>query len=170
MRIIIAGSRNVTETEVRTALYRCSWLDFASVIVSGTAKGADMFGELWADERNLLIQRFPADWKKHGKRAGPLRNELMAKNAEGLVAGWNGKSRGTQSMIELASKLGLRITIVRTDTDSVQEFRPKGLLADIWEYAEERAALMEFDGGMSRSQAEREAGIEILRHFGETSN
>jgi hypothetical protein len=50
------------------------------------------------------------------KRAGPLRNFEMAKNRDGLIAVWDGQSRGTGNMIENASKLGLQVFILRNDT------------------------------------------------------
>lgn len=163
MRIIIAGSRTVTENDVRNALARCSWAGFISIVVSGTAKGADKFGEMWAEENHIKVHHFPAEWDKHGRRAGPLRNKVMAENAEGLIAVWDGQSRGTLSMIDLALKYGLRIAVLRTDTDTIEEYLPSGDLASMWELVEERAAIMEHDAGMSFMQARREAGVEILR-------
>lgn len=165
MKIIVAGSRDVTESEVRAALTLCPWVGFVSVIVSGTARGADTFGERWAQENNIEIIRFPADWERYGRRAGPIRNEVMANNAEGLVAVWDGKSRGTRSMINLALKHGLRVMVYRTDTGSVDEQPPNGEVANIWEYAEERAALKEYDGKLSRHNAEREAAIAALKRY-----
>lgn len=163
MRIIIAGSRTVSETDVRRALQRCAWAGFASAVVSGTARGADQYGENWAEENQIEIHRFPAEWEKYGKRAGPVRNKVMSENAEGLIAVWDGESRGTHSMIDLATKRGLRIAVLRTDTNTMEEYPPTGDLAGIWEAAEERAAIMEHDASMPRLQAEREAGAEVLR-------
>ncbi|MEQ8278566.1 MAG: SLOG family protein [Deltaproteobacteria bacterium] len=102
MRVIVAGSRNATEAQVNEALDRCPWIGFASAIVSGTARGADEFGERWAAKREIEVHRFPADWRTYGKRAGPIRNRQMAQNADGLVAVWDGRSRGTKTMIEFA--------------------------------------------------------------------
>jgi hypothetical protein len=163
MRIIIAGSRNVTDDQVRFALNNCLWLGFASAIVSGGARGADLFGEEWAKEQSIDIHRYPADWEKHGKRAGPLRNELMSKNAEGLIAIWDGKSRGTNNMIELAKTRGLRIFVYRTDLNQFDEYTASGDLEDLWELAEERASVKEFDANIPRLKAEREVGISILQ-------
>lgn len=161
MRIIIAGSRTVTENDVRRALQLCPWVGFVSAVVSGTAKGADQFGENWAKENGIEILYFPADWKKYGKRAGPLRNQVMAENAEGLIAVWDGKSRGTNSMISLAKKQGLRISVFRTDTKTMEEHPATGGLENIWETVEEKASIKEHEAGMSRLQAEREAGKEV---------
>lgn len=170
MRVIIAGSRSVTEAEVRMALQRCSWIGFASAVVSGTARGADTFGENWANEQQIEIHRYPADWAQYGKRAGPLRNKVMADNAEGLVAVWDGQSRGTHSMIELAQKQGLRVAILRTDSRSFEEITAMGVLAGIWEYAEERAAILEYEAGLSRKQAERQAGTVALQAYSKSKS
>jgi hypothetical protein len=78
-------------------------------VVSGCARGADQLGERWADERGYPVKRFPADWHKHGKRAGYLRNEEMAGYATHLVAFWDGRSRGTKHMIDLGHNLQTRV-------------------------------------------------------------
>ena len=67
-------------------------------IVSGHATGADTLGEAYAKQRGLSVVTFPADWKTHGKAAGPIRNRQMAHYADAVVVFWNGKSKGTQNM------------------------------------------------------------------------
>lgn len=158
MRIIIAGSREVTEAKVREAISRCPWAGFASAVVSGTARGADIYGEAWAEENGISIVRFSAEWKRYGKKAGPVRNKIMAENAEGLIAVWDGNSRGTQSMIKLAQEKGLRVFILNIATGETIDIAPSGSLTFLWEEAEERAAVLEFNAGLTRSDAERRAG------------
>ena len=110
MKTIIAGSRiGPSYQDVISAIEQCGWLP--TLIVSGTAKGADLLGEQWAIENNIPIEKYPPDWKKHGKAAGPVRNKLMAENAEALIALWDGKSTGTKHIIDYASKLGLRVYV-----------------------------------------------------------
>jgi hypothetical protein len=55
----------------------------------------------------------PANWQRDGKSAGFKRNVLMADNADALVAFWNGKSHGTQHMIDTALDRGLATRIIR---------------------------------------------------------
>lgn len=81
-------------------------------IVSGTARGADRLGENCANKYNIPIKQFPADWYTHGKKAGHLRNEEMAKYATHLIAIWDGKSKGTKNMIDLAKKYNLKVRII----------------------------------------------------------
>lgn len=75
------------------------------------AKGADTCGERYAKEHRYKIRYFPADWDRYGTAAGPIRNEEMARNADALVAFWDGKSSGTKSMIQLAQKYNLQTRV-----------------------------------------------------------
>jgi len=82
-------------------------------LVCGMAKGADRLGHNWAADTGLKIWEYPADWKTHGKGAGYIRNELMAKNADMLIAFWDGQSRGTKDMILRAVAHGLEIHVFK---------------------------------------------------------
>ncbi len=72
------------------------------VVVSGGAKGADAIGERYAEENGFEVEKYPADWEKYGKSAGPRRNLQMAKVCDYVICFWDGKSKGTKSMIEFA--------------------------------------------------------------------
>ncbi len=85
------------------------------IIVSGHASGADSLGEKFAADHNLQCELHPADWERHGRAAGPIRNEKMAEVSDALIAFWDGKSRGTKSMIEIARRKGLQVAVVRYD-------------------------------------------------------
>ena len=86
-----------------------------SINVSGHASGADSLGEKFAADHNLQCELHPADWERHGRAAGPIRNEEMAEVSDALIAFWDGKSRGTRSMIEIARRKGLQVAVVRYD-------------------------------------------------------
>ncbi len=110
MRTIIAGSReNISFDDVLNAIRLAPWEP--TILISGTARGVDRMGESWANANNIPIEKYPANWNKYGKRAGYLRNEEMAKNAEALIAVWDGKSKGTKHMINIAKKYNLRCFI-----------------------------------------------------------
>ena len=112
MRTIIAGSRdNVCYNDLLEALAATEWQP--TVVISGTARGADRLGERWAKENDITTELYPADWDKHGKSAGYKRNAEMARNAEALIALWDHKSKGTKHMIDLATKAGLVVYIHR---------------------------------------------------------
>lgn len=110
-RVIIAGSRNYEDYENLKKVCNFMLCNKKEIeIVSGTAKGADKLGEQYAVEKGYKVNYFPADWSK-GKSAGYIRNELMAQNADALIAFWDGESRGTKHMIDLAKKYNLQTKI-----------------------------------------------------------
>jgi len=112
MKTIIAGGRDFNNyTLLREKCDEIISSDLTE-IVSGCAKGADTLGERYAKERGYNVKLFPADWKTHGRKSGPIRNRQMADYGEMLIAFWNGKSSGTKNMIENAKKLGLKVHII----------------------------------------------------------
>tara|TARA_R110000850_G_C9613254_1_gene430061 strand:+ start:165 stop:518 length:354 start_codon:yes stop_codon:yes gene_type:complete len=111
MKIIIAGLRNFTEYDLlKTTINNLLAKSNTTIteVVSGGANGADKLGEQYAVEYNIPIKRFNADWNKYGNAAGPIRNKQMAEYSDRLIAFWDGKSRGTGSMIKLAKKNNLK--------------------------------------------------------------
>lgn len=113
MKVIIAGSRESFEiSDVFVAMEESGFKDRVTEVVSGTARGVDRLGEAWANANYIPIKKFPADWNGHGKSAGYLRNAQMAEYADALVALWDGKSRGTKHMIDLANRRGIPVHIL----------------------------------------------------------
>ena len=111
MKLIIAGSREgFTYGDVVEAFD--SLIDTViSEIVSGGARGVDRFGEQLAEARGIPLNVKPANWDKYGKSAGYIRNKEMAEYADALLALWDGESRGTKHMIDLAKKNNLKVHI-----------------------------------------------------------
>lgn len=116
-KVIIAGGRhfdNYTLLKERCDYFLQNKLKECQVIIiSGHATGADALGERYAQERGLECEQYPADWKTHGRAAGPIRNAQMAEVADALIAFWDGQSRGTANMINLAKSKGLKVAVVR---------------------------------------------------------
>lgn len=114
-RVIIAGGRNFNNypglMQVMDRLL--ANVNDEITILCGKARGADTLGEQYAKERGYKVRYFPADWDTYGKQAGFIRNEEMAKNADALVAFWDGKSRGTKSMIDLGYQYKLKVRVKR---------------------------------------------------------
>ena len=123
VRIIVAGGRdfddysllhitlsNYIEENLRSVDRR------KILFISGAAKGADQLGEMFADTNNFAVKRFPANWDKYQKAAGPIRNKQMAEYAAEetgvLFAFWDGKSRGIRNMINTAERYGLEVHVI----------------------------------------------------------
>lgn len=117
-RVIIAGTRYfndyslLKETANRLLADKIT-AGYSIVIVSGGCAGADLLGERYARENGYSIDRYPAEWEKYGRKAGIMRNAVMADNADALIAYWDGISRGTKNMIDEARKRGLAVRIKR---------------------------------------------------------
>ena len=108
MKLIIAGGRNYEFTIKDLERLHCIHsVTPISEVVCGNATGADTEGRLWADANDIPIKRFPANWKKHGRAAGPIRNAEMAAYADAVALFPGGK--GTDNMAMQAKKAGLTI-------------------------------------------------------------
>ena len=117
MKIIIAGSRSFNNYDFLKS--KCDdIIKFRTdvEIVSGRCRGVDLLGEKYAFDRGYPVRPFPAKWRRLNGNinysAGFIRNEQMAKYANGLIAFWDMKSPGTKSMINLANKYNLKVRII----------------------------------------------------------
>lgn len=115
-KVVVAGSRGFNDY----ALMETSLVHFLHgkrpsevMIVSGTAKGADRLDEKFAKEKGCFLKLFPADWDAYGKSAGYRRNADMAKYADACIVFWDGISKGTKHMIDLAEREGLELKIIK---------------------------------------------------------
>ena len=108
MKTIIAGSRTITDDSLVESIIDESGVDITK-IVCGCASGVDTLGARFAEERKIPIEYFPADWRVFGKRAGILRNQQMAENADALILIWDGESRGSSNMLMEATKRKLKV-------------------------------------------------------------
>lgn len=112
-KVIIAGSRSYPANKEQELLIR-QWLNAAFrnfgpvIVICGAARGIDTLGAIVAQEQGCEVEYYPADWSI-GKRAGYLRNVEMAQNADELWLIWDGKSKGSAHMKNIASAKGLLV-------------------------------------------------------------
>jgi hypothetical protein len=110
-RVIVAGSRDykndvLLESKMDKLL---SKVDLPIRIVSGTQEGPDQFGEEYAQKRDFDLTRFEPNWTLFDKAAGPLRNEVMAWYSDALSLFWDGQSKGSRSMLNIATRENLLV-------------------------------------------------------------
>lgn len=121
MRLIIAGSRKLPQMEVEFHLQeftaRAIPFGWPSEVVSGMCPDSpDIWGKEWAEGHQIPVIEFPADWTTFKKKAGFLRNEVMADYGDVLIAFWDGKSNGTKHMIQCMLNRGkpVHVEIIET--------------------------------------------------------
>ena len=116
-KLIVAGGRDFLDyallEEALMELATVTYTDKAVSIVSGMARGADAMGVKFATKHCVNLYEFPANWDKYGKRAGFIRNEEMAKFSDGLLAFWDGQSKGTLHMIQTMRLAGKSVHVIR---------------------------------------------------------
>lgn len=115
--MLVCGSRNVVDLGalIDGLSIRFGVLPEDTELISGGAPGVDS----WADW--IYLRYFPhrprrvfkADWKKHKKAAGPIRNRQMLDEKPDLViAYWDGESPGTKDTVTEARKRGIPVEVV----------------------------------------------------------
>ena len=126
MKVIIAGSRIITDYAVVLRAIRASGFGITE-LVSGGARGVDRLGERWAREHGIPIKWFLPDWDRHGSRgpfhAGIMRNREMAAyvgKGGGLIAVWDGTSPGTKHMVMEARALQLKVSVLNLRKERLQ--------------------------------------------------
>jgi len=133
MILLIAGSRgfyNSEEEEVLKYHYKLGLETLQSIktkynvleVLSGKAKGADAFGEIWAKTNDIRVKEFPAEWDKYGKKAGMIRNKVMGDIADIAVIFWDGKSPGSKNMIDYFKSLKKPIYIINYNEGDYDEW------------------------------------------------
>jgi len=110
MRLCISGSRDfVNLWKVEEVL---KLLPRDTVIIHGAARGVDTAADRAAHKLGLAVEPHPADWSKHGRSAGMIRNREMLEGADKLIAFWNGMSPGTQGALQIAADLGIEALVI----------------------------------------------------------
>jgi predicted Rossmann-fold nucleotide-binding protein len=111
MRVVVTGGRTFNNRAVVNNLLDTVHQSFGPIttIISGHASGADGLAEQWARANNVPIKPYTAEWKRYGRRAGPIRNQRMLDEGRPhtVVAFPGGK--GTADMVRRALAAGLPV-------------------------------------------------------------
>lgn len=111
MKVLICGSRNFDNKELIRQVIDS--LPSDTVIIHGAASGADTIAGTLAKERGLKVVEFPADWKKYGRSAGPIRNkQMLTESVPDRIHAFytdKSKSKGTASMVKQAKRKGIEV-------------------------------------------------------------
>jgi len=112
MRVLVTGGRDFDDRALLTdALDRLHAQHGFTVLIHGDASGADRLSGEWAASKGIQVEARPADWKKHGRAAGPIRNSQMLDEQPELVIAFPG-GKGTADMVRKAKQAGLEVMMV----------------------------------------------------------
>ncbi len=122
-RILVTGSRSLGPeafSTIKDALaHEIGSADPAKfTVVHGAGKGADELAHKAARELGIRTEPFRADWKTHGKAAGPIRNQDMLNSGVTKVLAFVDKpldqSRGTADIVRRTRHAGIPVAITNT--------------------------------------------------------
>lgn len=113
MKTIIAGSRTLKNYLYTKQAIKESGFNITEVIC-GEAIGPDSYGKTWALLNDIPFSSYPvtqADWNTYGKSAGMHRNRKMGEVGEQLILVWDGISKGSKNMYDIAKAKGIPIYV-----------------------------------------------------------
>lgn len=114
MKLGVVGSRSFDSyTLLNKTIKELPLYSLITEIVSGGAVGADRLGALFARDNDLKLTEYLPRWDKYSKKAGFIRNELIIKNSDIIIAFWDGTSKGTLSSINFAKEYKKELYIIR---------------------------------------------------------
>lgn len=112
MKLIVAGSRDYSDKATLFMILDNVKKDYPlEKIIHGGSQGPDLIAGEWAAANGIECKVFEADWDKHKRAAGPIRNKQMAAEGTHLLAIWDGSSKGTKNMISEAAKKDLKTKV-----------------------------------------------------------
>ena len=98
MKIAVVGSRSITDIDLSPYLADCD------EIISGGARGVDACAAAYAREHGIKVTEILPEYERYGRGAPIVRNKLIVDAADQILIFWDGKSRGTASVIQYAKK------------------------------------------------------------------
>lgn len=103
VRLLVCGGRDyIGPLVIRRELEAVARIAPIAAVIHGGARGADNQGDAAARSLGFEVEVYPANWREHGKAAGPMRNKLML---------------GTHPDLVLAFKDGFDYSLARGGTE-----------------------------------------------------
>ena len=127
MRVLICGDRNFVAKQAIMDVVKSLPVD--SVVIEGEARGADTLARVCAEDCGLEVQKFPAQWNKYGRGAGPVRNRQMVTEGkpEAVFAFHDDidSSKGTGDMVMVSKHVGLPVKVINSRGEVYRQFNVK---------------------------------------------
>lgn len=113
VKVLVCGGRDYPDHDrVYEVLDKIHETTPISFLCQGGAAGADQWGKFWAINRKVRWMEVRANWKEHGKGAGPIRNKKMLEEFKpDLVVAFPG-GRGTAHMVSISQRANVPVYVV----------------------------------------------------------
>jgi hypothetical protein len=110
-RILVCGGRDYLDMPFLFSVLdmQAEQGPISTIIQGDCPTGADKLARMWAISRNEHFDSFPADWRAHGKAAGPIRNQQMLDEGKPTKVFVFPGGRGTADMARRAKRAGLPV-------------------------------------------------------------
>lgn len=110
MRVLVCGGRDFDDdVAVDLALREIAASHGQFIVIQGGAPGADKLARKWCQKHRISFVTVEAEWRKHGRAAGPIRNQIMVDEYKPhLVVAFPG-GRGTEDMVRRATAAGIPV-------------------------------------------------------------
>lgn len=106
MKVAVVGSRNINIDITPYIPVYCT------AILSGGAKGVDSCAAKYAMENGLQLIEYLPNYRLYGKMAPLIRNDKIIKEADLVIALWDGRSKGTRYVINRCRQFGKKVKII----------------------------------------------------------
>jgi hypothetical protein len=115
MKVLVTGDREWNDPDLIER--HLKKLPPDTIIIQGGARGADSLAKGVARKLGFKVKTYPANWRKYGRAAGPIRNrEMLEKEDPDLVLAFHDnieKSKGTKDMMKIAKKAGKTVKLIK---------------------------------------------------------
>lgn len=113
-RVLVCGGRDFNDQRLLTQTLDIYHVHVGiKTIIHGAARGADTLAAWWGSGRKVGLEPYPADWAKHGRSAGPKRNEQMLRDGKPDVCIAFPGGRGTADMVRRCRAAGIEVIEVQ---------------------------------------------------------
>lgn len=113
MKVVFTGDRNWQDVDAVRSIFEQFYI---TTIIEGEARGLDTIVRNIGIQLNINVIKFPADWIKYKKAAGPIRNrDMLAQKPDAVIAFHDDikNSKGTKDCVSAALKLKYKVYLVR---------------------------------------------------------
>ena len=110
VKVLVTGGRDYNDEHRVACVLKAVHAKYpVSAVIQGGARGADELAKRWAQANDIPCEQYSADWDKHGKSAGHIRNaEMLKEGKPDCVVAFPG-GRGTAGMVAIAKRAGVPV-------------------------------------------------------------